>query len=90
MQLTIGPGGVALVIFLIYILVPAAAMISVAINLRGSMRVVWLVMLIASWLFFTLVSLILSVMWFAFKRRFMYWQQRTVPNFKIPKKPPQQ
>jgi hypothetical protein len=47
------------------------AVVSVCRNLRGGLRIFWVAIIIGSFLFIPLIGIILSVMYFAFKKRFV-------------------
>jgi hypothetical protein len=65
----------SLVLAAIYWVVPIWAVISVARHLRGALRIFWLVIIIGSWFFIPLIGLIWSIMFLAFKKRFIAVQR---------------
>jgi hypothetical protein len=73
--LATGAGAVGLVLLVLFFGIPIWAIVSVIRNLRGSLRVFWIVF-IAVWLFWIpLIALIVSVMYFVFKSRFVDYQR---------------
>jgi hypothetical protein len=64
------------VLFLVCIYgLPLWAIVSVCRFLRGGLRIFWVVLIVGGFLFIPLIGLILSVMWFVFKSRFVDWQR---------------
>lgn len=64
---------------------PLWALVSVIRNLRGGLRIFWVALIIASWLFITLIGLVLSVMYLVFQRRFVAVQRTSTRRPKRPR-----
>jgi hypothetical protein len=79
MELVINQHGWGIIIYLILIAiyygVPIWAVVTAARNLRGGLRVMWIVVIVAATVTIPLIGLLLAVVFLALKRRFVAIQR---------------
>lgn len=81
MLASIGPrlaaGAIGLIILVVYLGVPLLAVIDICRKLRGGSRIGWALLIVVATLFIPLIGLILAILWFVFRRRFIAVQRGT-------------
>lgn len=78
---SIGPrlaaGAIGIIILVVYIGIPIVAIIDICRKLRGASRIFWALLIAVATFFIPLIGLILAIMWFVFRRRFIAVQRVT-------------
>lgn len=81
MLASIGPrlaeGAIGVILLVVYIGIPILAVIDICRKLRGTARILYALLIVVATIFIPLIGLILAIMWFVFRRRFIAVQRVT-------------